>query len=339
MTATTTPIHTIPEPTTTDKTERGIRQRNRLVVAKFALPAILALFVIGFSIAIPGTYATLGNLQTTLSTQAVLGILIISLLFPLVIGEFDLSVAANLGLASIICTVLPAKTGVNWVVAIVIALVLSCLVGLINGLLVTGLGINSLIATLGTSTIITGAVLWYTNGSVIFKGVPHELGNLVNGDLFGIPLPALYFLVISLIAWYVLEQTPVGRYLYALGGSKEAARLSGLRVPFLTLVAFGTSGLLAGLAGILQGGLLGVGNPTVGPPFLLAAFAGVFLGATAIRVGVFNVWGSVIAVYTLAAGITGLQLMGVPFYVGPIFQGLALLVAVTAVRLLRREAL
>ncbi|WP_167042363.1 ABC transporter permease [Salinibacterium sp. ZJ454] len=321
------------------QTDREGQQKNRLFLARFALPALLVVFVVAFSLALPNTYATLGNLQTTLSTQAVLGILVISLLFPLIIGEFDLSVAANLGLSAVVCTVVPAMTGLNWVLGILLAIVISTLIGFFNGLLVSRLGINSLIVTLGSSTIITGAVLWYTNGSVVFEGVPDELSGLVKGDLLGVPLPAVYLLVIAVVAYFVLEQTPLGRRLYALGGSKEASRLSGLRVPRLTLTAFGISGLLAGLAGVVQAGLLGVGNPTVGPPFLLPAFAGIFLGATAIKIGVFNVWGSIIAVYTLAAGITGLQLLGVPFYVGPIFQGVALLVAVIAVRLLRREAL
>jgi ribose transport system permease protein len=324
------------------ETEReGILARHdwRSFLARFALLGVLLAFVVFFSIARPDTYFTVDNLTTTLSQQAVLGILVIALILPLVIGEFDLSVAANLGLGAILVTGLPAKSGVGLVPAMVLTLVACSAVGLVNGLLVARVGINSLIVTLGMSTIVSGGVLWYTNGAVIYNGIPPGLGDIANADVLGIPLPGVCLFVVAVVTWFVLEQTPFGRYLYALGGSKEASELSGLPVRKLTVAAFVLCGLLAGVAGILQAGLLGVGNPTVGPPFLLAAFAAVFLGATAVQVGVFNVWGSMIAVFTLAAGITGLQLMGVAFYVAPVFQGVALLVAVIVVRVIRKEAL
>jgi ribose transport system permease protein len=195
-----------------------------------------------------------------------------------------------------------------------------------------------LVATLGVSVIVTGSVLWYTNGNVFYTGIPQELPRLAQETFLGVPLPAIFMLVIALGAWYTLEATPVGRYFYAVGGSKEAAKLSGLNVSRLTILAFVISGALAGFAGVLQSAQLGSGNPNVGPPFLLPAFASTFLGATAIKVGSFNVWGTVIAVFTVAVGISGLQLMGVEFFIGPIFQGGALLVAVVATRLLIREA-
>jgi ribose transport system permease protein len=105
----------------------------------------------------------------------------------------------------------------------------------------------------------------------------------------------------------------------------------------VTLLAFAGAGFLAGIAGIVQAGILGSGNPTVGSPFLLPAYAAAFLGATAVQPGVFNVWGTVIAVITVQVGTTGLVLMGAPFWIEPVFQGSALLIAVIAARWLKGE--
>jgi ribose transport system permease protein len=318
----------------------GLLRRHdwQLQAARFTLPAIFIAIVIFFSIAVPDTFPTSDNFKSIVNNESVLGILAISLILPLVIGEFDLSVGANLGLAAILVTGLPAKSGVALAPAIAIAICASGLVGLFNGVVVAKIGVNSLVATLGTASIVTGAVAWYTEGKSIFEGIPQSLPGIAKDSVLGVPLPGVYLLLVALAAWFVLEQTALGRYLYAVGGSKAASRLSGLNVDRLAITAFTGAGVLAGVAGVVEAALLGSGQPSTGPGFLLPAFATVFLGATTIRLGTFNVIGTVIALFTLATAITGLQLMGVASYVAPIFQGVALLVAVSLVMLLKREA-
>jgi ribose transport system permease protein len=317
----------------------GRKEPLAIFLARIALPVILVLFIVVFSVLRPETFFTVENLKTVLNLQAVLAILALGLLFPLIIGEIDLSVAANLGLGLILVTGLTSQQGLGLVPAVILSVVGCTLVGVVNGLMVTRLQINSLIATLAMSTILTGAVAAYTDGGVFYDGIPQGLISIGQGQLFGIPLPILYALGIALVVWYLLSSTPVGRFLYAIGGSREAARLSGIPVRRLTLLAFAAAGLLAGIAGVVQAGILGSGSPTVGPPFLLPVFAAVFLGATAIQPGVFNVWGTIIAVITLQVGTTGLALLGAPFWIEPIFTGVALIIAVTAARFLRGEAL
>ncbi|MEA2494419.1 MAG: ribose transport system permease protein, partial [Thermoleophilaceae bacterium] len=246
---------------------------------------------------------------------------------------------ANLGLGAILATGLAAKQGLPAGAAIAAALAVCTLVGVVNGFLVAGIQINPFIATLGMSTILSGATLWYANGSIISEGVPQVLIDAGQNTFLGLPLPVWYLIVIAAVAWYVTEFTPLGRYLFAVGGSFEAARLSGLNVRGLTILTFTLSGLLAGLAGVLQGAELGSGNPTVGPSFLLPAFAAAFLGATTLKVGSFNVPGTLIAVFFLAFGVNGLELNGVAAYIEPIFNGAALIIGVSFVRLLRREAI
>ncbi|MFC3225643.1 ABC transporter permease [Marinibaculum pumilum] len=306
-------------------------------LAAWALPLILLLFAIFFSLAEPQIFPTTRTIVTILRTESVAAILAIALVFPLVVGKFDLSVGAVLGLGAILTTGLPSLQGLPLLPSIAIAIAACGTIGLVNGLLVARLGVTSLVATLGSSVIVTGCVLWYTGGNVLYTGIPRDLPRLAQADLAGIPLPAIFLAIVAIAAWYVLEATPLGRYFHAVGGSAEAARLSGLKVERLTIIAFVISGLLAGFAGVLQSAQLGSGNPNVGPPFLLPAFASAFLGATAVRIGTFNVWGTVIAVFTVAVGINGLQLMGVEFFVGPIFQGAALLAAVIATRQLMRK--
>lgn len=308
-----------------------------ITIAKYGLPVILILEIIIFGLLRPGTFLTLDTLQTIAVNQSVAGILAIGVVIPLVIGEFDLSVGANLGLGAIMVVGLTAFNGVPVFLAIILSVAVSALVGLINGLLVSKVGVNAFVTTLGVQSVLTGAVLWYTNGNVIYQGVPKGLVAIGNSTLFGIPYPVIFLIIIVLIMWYVLDQTPFGRYLYAVGGSKEAARLSGLNVGRLTILAFVLAGALAGLAGVILSAKLGSGNPTVGASFLLPGFAAAFLGATAFRPGTFNVLGTIFAVFVIATGIYGLNLLGLPFFVEYVFTGVVLVIAVAATRYLGKE--
>ncbi|MEZ5117726.1 MAG: ABC transporter permease [Candidatus Nanopelagicales bacterium] len=310
-----------------------------IFASRIALPLILVLFIIVFSLLRPETFATGANASTILTLQAVLTILCLGLLLPLIVGELDLSIAANLGMSVILVTGLTSQNNWPLVPALIAAVGASTLVGVVNGLLVTRVGVNSFIVTIAMSALLTGFIGAYTQGNVFYSNIPEGLVALGRGDFLGVPKPVVYAGVIALLMWYLLSSTPLGRYLYAIGGSKDAARLSGISVKNVTLLAFAGAGFLAGVAGVVQAGILGSGNPTVGTPFLLPAYAAVFLGATAVQPGVFNVWGTVLAVITVQVGTTGLVLLGAPFWIEPVFQGSALLIAVIAARWLKGEEL
>lgn len=325
----------VPARQTTEELRR--RQQRALSIARFALPGLMAGFIIFFSVMRPDTFATFGTLRTVLTTQAVLAILALSALIPLVIGKFDLSIGAILGLAAILVPGLPSKSSWPLWAAIVAALAVTAMIGIVNGWLVARVRLNSFIVTIGMSAVVSAIVLAFSGGAVIFENVPPELRSIAQDELFGLPLPVYYVAAAAVLLWFVLEHTPVGRYMAAVGGSEEAARLSGVNVVVITLVAFAVTGLLAGVAGVVQAGQLGTGNPAVGPPLLLPAFAAAFLGSTSIKVGQFNVWGTIFAVFTIAVGLTGLELMGVPQWVKPLFNGVALIAAVAATRYLQGE--
>jgi ribose transport system permease protein len=167
--------------------------------------------------------------------------------------------------------------------------------------------------------------------------VPTSYEQFASSEFLGLTLPVWLVLVIAIVAWYVLDLTRLGRYIYATGGNIEAARLSGVRtsrIVFGSLVASGIGGTIAGLIITAQ---LDSGSPSVGPDYLLPSFAAVFLGATQFRVGRPNVWGTVLAVFVIAVGIKGLSIIGAPLYVGSIFDGAALIIAVSLTVLTNRR--
>jgi ribose transport system permease protein len=298
------------------------------VFESYSLVVVFIGLVAIFSLAKPDTFFTAENARAIGSTQAVVAILALAAMVPLISGQFDLSVGFQMGLAQALCGGLAIKDGMPIAVAAGIAIGACMLIGFINGLLVVKAKINALIATLGAGTVVFGFTQWYTGGSAIFGNLPESFLSLGRNELFGIPLPVFYVVIIAGVLWCLFEYTAWGRSVVATGGNARAALLAGVRTDRVTIVCFVISGLICGLGGVMQQMILGSANPEIGPNFLLPAIAGAFLGATSIRPGRFNAVGTVLAVYVLAVGITGLQQIGAKFFVESFFNGGALLIAV-----------
>ena len=186
-------------------------------------------------------------------------------------------------------------------------------------------------------TVILGATTWYTEGSLITSGIPSSFGQWSSESSLGIPRPFIILIIIAFIVWYILTQLPFGRRLEAIGSSESAARLVGISTTKSIWIAFVISGLLAGAAGTLQTSRGGAGDPTVGTAFLFPALTAVFLGATMIKPGKYNVWGTVIGVFFVATSVSGLTLLGADVWVQPVFNGVSLIVAVTLSTLIARS--
>jgi len=308
-----------------------------MLAQRLSLPAVWLALVILFGILEPDTFLTSRNMANILGSQAVIVVLTLGILIPLTAGDFDLSVAFNLTLSAMLIAILNVEHEVPIVLAILVALGVGALIGTINGALVVLLGIDSLIVTLGTGTFIGGTVLWVSDSNTI-SGVSQSLVDLVIVHrIFGIPLEFFYGLGLCVAIWYVFEFTPLGRRMLFVGRGRNVARLAGVRVNRLRWGALIVSGVISALAGALYAGTTGAADPTSGTSFLLPAFAAAFLGSTTIMPGRFNPWGALIAVYTLATGITGLQLLGVPSFVQNLFYGGALVIAVALSQLARRR--
>lgn len=313
-----------------------VRGRSRRWVSDYAVVLVFVAVAIGFSIALPRTFFTFGNLQTIVGSQAVLLIVTLGLIIPLAVGEFDLSIGALLGFSSMVLTWLTAYQHWNLWLAVIACLGVGLGVGAVNGFLVVRVGLNAFIATLGTQTLLGGLTLGVSSGQIL-SGVPQRMTNIVTASLFGFPSPVYFALALAILLWYLFEKTPVGRYMYFVGTGPEAARLAGLRVNRLRWSAFALSGLVSSIAGLVAAAQLGGAVTGVGDSYLLPAYAAAFLGATTIRPGRFNPWGTVIALYLLVTGVTGLELLGSQDWVGQVFNGTALLAAVAFARVTSRE--
>ncbi len=293
--------------------------------------AVLALLIVVFAALRPQTFPTLANAQSILNNQAVLIVIAMAAMMGLIVGAFDLSIASTLSLSSTLVIGLQGQ-GASWPIAVVLSLAAGAAIGLVNGALIV-MKFNSFVVTLATSTIVAGLAMWFTGGQVLFADVDPSFINAGRGRLLGFVYPLYLTIVVVLVLWYVLEHTPLGRKLYATGYNIEAARLTGLPTAILTVVGLVAGGVLAALAGIIQSAKIGSGQPDIGSVFLLPAFAAGFLGASAIKPGRFNPLGTVVGVYLVATGFTGLVLLGVEIWVQPIFYGLVLIIAMMAPKL------
>lgn len=312
------------------------RPSPRALMKNYGIVVFLVLMIAVFSLLLPDTFATAGNARQILADQAVPGILALAVVLPLTAGEFDLSVGANLGICTITGIVL-AGTGLPLLVVLAATVALGTLIGAVNAFMVIVVGVNAFIATLAMATVLAGLNLLLT-GSTLITHSSESFGALTGTRLpGGLQVVVLYFALAALVLWFVLERTPFGRYLRATGMGRDAAELSGVRTRRYLAAAFVGAGLLAGTAGTLQASRAGNATPDLGPEFLLPAYAAAFLGATAIRAGYFNVWGTVVGVYLLAVGANGLIILGAQTWVTYVFNGVALLVAVSAATLVQRR--
>jgi ribose transport system permease protein len=284
--------------------------------------------VIVFTLRLPDSFPTLLNFRNIVGNQSVLAIVSIAAILPLIAGQFDLSIGSVLGLTSIATASALSRFSAPLWVAAAIGIGLGAAVGAFNGIAVAKLGVNALITTLGVATIITGLISWYTNGLSILTGIPPVLTDLGSGVWLGLPRTLYGLALVAVFAWYLLEHTPYGRYLHAVGSNPNAARLVGLDVDRVVILSFTIAGALIGFGGVLQVARQGGGNPQTGNFFLMPALSASFLGATTIHPGRFNVPGTIVAVFFLATTVSGLSLSGVDTWVESVFNGTALAVAV-----------
>lgn len=312
--------------------------RLKLGTDRFSGLYVLALIIVVFGIWVPDTFLTVQTLNGIASQQAITAILAIGVLAPYAAGAFDLSVGSMLGLSVVIVCKLQAD-GVPWMLAVLITLAVGAVVGLINGYVIVGLHVDSFIATLGMSAILGALVYWVSGNQTITEGISPDFIRLGQDKLWGVPLPVWFMIAIALIVGYITEFRPLGRKLYATGGNEPAARLSGINTSQMVIVSLMISGTVAAFAGIIFAATIGSASLTAGPPFLLPAYAAVFLGATQIHPGRANVLGTLVAVAVLGTGVKGLLLTGAQFWVSDLFNGLTLILAVAlAMRRVRSRA-
>lgn len=303
----------------------------------YALPGALVLIGSVFGVLRPEAFLSWANISTMLGSQAVLVVLTLALIIPLTAGDFDLSVASVLTLSAMLLAVLNAQMGIPIGWAMLCSFAVAVVVGLVNAGFILYFRIPSLIVTLGTGTFVNGIVLWISSSMTISGIDPVLIKYVIVTRVLGVPIVFYYAVAVCFVVWYTFEYTAHGRRLIFVGRGREVARLSGIKVDSVRLVCLVVSSVMSAAAGIFYAGTIGAADPLSGQTFLLPAFAAAFLGATAISPGRFNAWGSLVAVYFLVTGITGLTILGIQTYVQNLFYGAALVLAVALSQLVRKR--
>ena len=299
------------------------------IFARYATIIGLALMIVIFSILSPDAFPTLNNFVNVLNQASLATIIAGGLTLAVVVGELDLSIGYAASLHGVLVTGLIVHDKLPIAFAIVIVLALGALIGVVNGLIVTKLRVNSVIATLGVGTIIVGLAFAYSSGVPIVAGVPEGFLQLSLGrSLFGIPNPIIIMAVVVVGLWVLVERTAIGQEIQAVGGNPFAARLAGISVDRIKILGFVISAVCAALTGALLASRLGSGTTNAADSYLLTAFAAVFLGSATLRDGEFHVLGTFIGTLIIVFGFNGLNIFGAPTFSQYVFQGTILVVAV-----------
>jgi ribose transport system permease protein len=313
------------EPTRAELAALSFGERLRRYIPVYGLPIIAVLLIALFSALFPDTFPTLANANALIDNKAIIALLSLAVLAPMAAGKIDLTIGFGIVLWHILAIALQLHFHLPWQAAVATVLVLGGCLGLINALLVEFAQIDAFVATLGTGTIIYAIALWYTGGRQIVGPLPDGFYAIDGLHVLGIPISAVYVLVLSVVLWLVFDYLPLGRFIYAIGANPRAAALNGISVGRYVTLTFITSGVLTAFAGVVLASQLQIGQASVGLDFLLPALVGVFLGSTTIKPGRVNVWGTLVGVAVLAVGISGIQQLGADFYVEPLFNGVTLI--------------
>ncbi len=286
--------------------------------------------IVAFAVLSPRAFPTVNNFTNVLNQASLAMIIAAGLTLAVVVGELDLSIGFAASLHGILVTGLIVSNKLPIPLAILIVLAAGALIGLVNGLIVTKIRVNSVIATLGVGTILTGLAFAYSAGVPIVAGVPEAFLQLSLGPL-ALRHPQQHrgdgrSSWAGSGCWSSARRS--GQEIQAVGGNPAAARLAGIDVDRIKILGFVISGTCAALTGILLASRLGSGTASAADSYLLTAFAAVFLGSATLRDGEFHVLGTLIGALIIAFGFNGLNIFGAPTFSQYVLQGAILIVAV-----------
>ena len=296
----------------------------QLLIGLFGLCAV-------FTVLYPDTFATTQNIKNMAVTASILLVVAIGQSLVLLIGGFDLSVSANMGFVSIVVA-LQMTGGRSIAASVVIALAAGALVGLVNGFMIAILRITPFVATLGMLTFLGGYANQLSGGQSI-AGLPDGFRSFGGGSWGPLPSALGIAIIVLLLGWFVLSRTRLGLYIYAIGGSRDTARTSGIAVSRYELTAYAMCGLMAGLAGLMLASRVTVGQDSLGQGYDLLSIATAVIGGVAIGGGAGRLSGVVLGVATLMVLTTGLDIAGLSSFVKQMVTGGVLILAVLIAQL------
>lgn len=317
-----------------DRGERGLGRFFSDAGQTSSLALVLIVLFIFFSLTTEA-FLTGANLINVVRQVSFTGIAAVGATLVLLIGGIDLSVGSVLAFSGVIAAKIIIEAGYPPMVGLLAGVLAGTVAGLINGLIVTKLRIPALITTLGTLTIIRGIGFTLTGGLPVF-GFPKEpfLGftegvqAIGKGYVLGVPVPVIIMVIIFILGYVFLYRTYFGRYIYAIGGNLETARLSGIKVERIQLLVYTVAGLLTGIAGMIVMGRVNSGQPSLGVGFELEVITAVVLGGVSIAGGAGSLFGVILGVFIMGVLSNGLIILNVTEYNQMVVRGLVLLIAV-----------
>lgn len=313
------------EDTTPGKTT-PVGERVKSAIMALGMLPVLVILAVAFEL-MTGKFLSVNNLSIVTQQASINIVLAAGMTFVILTGGIDLSVGAILAASAMAAVSMSLIPG--WgMMGIAGGLAVGLAFGLANGCLVAFLGLPPFIVTLGALTAVRGVARLMGNDTTVFNAdLPFEF--IGNGTLFGIPWLAIFALGTVVVSWFILRRTVLGTWIYAVGGNKEAARLTGIKVSLVLLFVYGMSGLLSGLGGVMSAARLYAANGLqLGQAYELDAIAAVILGGTSFVGGVGSIWGTLIGALIIAVLSNGLILTGVSDIWQFIIKGLVIIAAV-----------
>ena len=292
-----------------------------------AVIGVLILGLLAVGLLVPN-FMTPDNLLHVIQQMAIVGVVTVGMTFVILTAGIDLSVGSVLALTGVVFA-LAITGGLDPMIAIGLAIIVGAFVGWTNGVISTYFKVQPFVMTLATLAIVSGVALTVANGTGVYFTTESPIVDFLGyGKLFGIPGQFVVFAAVTLLAWLVLTYLPFGRYVYAVGGSVDTARLAGLRVNRTLVMVYLISGSCAALAGVMTAARLSVGQPNAGSLTNLDAIAAVVIGGVSLMGGRGSIWGAVGGAFILAVIGNVLVLTGVPPYQAVIVRGVVILFAV-----------
>ena len=308
------------------------------ILPVYGLPILTLLLIIFFSILLPDTFPTALNVRSILSDKAIIAMLSLAATLPMMAGRIDLTVGFGIVMWHILAISLQVKFG-DPVAA-----------GHSDRDRLRGAGRpDQRPARRSRAGRLLHRHARHRHHSLRARALAHRRApdhrqaaaglhrRSTRCRSSGIPIPAIYVLVLAVVLWIVSERLPIGRYIYAIGANEKAAALNGIPVRTYVIGVFVGSGLIAGFAGCVLAAKLRIGQANVGLDYLLPALVGAFLGSTTIKPGRVNVWGTIFGVLILAVGISGIQQLGGAFFVEPLFNGTTLVISIALAAFAQRR--
>lgn len=307
------------------------------LISKYGIVAVLILMIVVMSIVKP-SFRTISNFMNILTQSSIYGILALGMTLVIISKGIDLSVGSILALSAVVAASLgqtstassklfPSLPELPVILPILGALAIGTLCGAINGGLIAFTGIPAFIATLGMTTIARGFAYIYTNGKPVSTLIP-GFRFIGQGDLLGVPMPVVIYLIMIVITWVLLNNTRFGKRVYAVGGNINAAEVSGVNVKKMLLLIYTYMGLLAGISGIVATARMVSAQPGLAVGYELTAIASTTIGGTSHSGGIGTIWGAVVGALVLSVMRNGMTILGIHSYWQQIVEGLVIIIAV-----------